>query len=48
MNWDVEKVKDQILHSGRFAILEGSGSSRKPVEERGKFTPFYNTFGRWL
>ena len=48
MNWDVEKAKDQILHSGRFAILEGSGSSRKPVEENGKFAPFYNTFGRWL
>lgn len=30
-----------------FAILEGSGSSRKPVEENGKFAPFYKTFGRW-
>jgi uncharacterized protein (TIGR02452 family) len=31
-----------------FAILEGSGSARKPVEEQGKFAPFYETFGRWL
>ena len=30
-----------------FAILEGSGSARKPVEENGKFAPFYKTFGRW-
>jgi hypothetical protein len=48
MNRDVEKAKDQILHGGRFATLEGSGSARKPVEEQGKFAPFYNTFGRWL
>ena len=48
MNWDVEKAKDQILRGGRFAILEGSGSARKPVEEQGKFAPFYETFGRWL
>lgn len=30
-----------------FAILEGSDSARKPVEENGKFAPFYKTFGRW-
>ena len=47
MNWDVEKATDQILHGWRFAILEGSGSARKPVEEQGKFAPFYNTFGKW-
>lgn len=47
MNWDVEKSKDQILYGGRFAILEGLGSARKPVEEQGKFAPFYETFGRW-
>lgn len=29
-----------------FAILEGSGA-RRPVEEQGKFSPFYKTFGRW-
>ena len=48
MNWDVEKAKDQILHGGCFAILEGSGPARKPVEEQGKFAPFFNTFGCWL
>ena len=31
----------------KFAILEGKGSSRRPVEEQGKFAPFYKTFGRW-
>ena len=30
-----------------FAIMEGRGSVRKPVEENGKFAPFYTTFGRW-
>lgn len=30
-----------------FAIMEGRGSTRKPVEENGKFAPFYTTFGRW-
>jgi len=30
-----------------FAILEGRGSTRRPVEESGKFAPFYATFGRW-
>ena len=30
-----------------FAIMEGRGSARKPVEENGKFAPFYETFGRW-
>ena len=30
-----------------FAIMEGRGSARKPVEENGKFAPFYTTFGRW-
>ena len=30
-----------------FAILEGRGSARHPVEEQGKFTPFYAVFGRW-
>ena len=30
-----------------FAIMEGRGSTRKPVEENGKFAPFYATFGRW-
>ena len=29
-----------------FAILEGCGA-RRPVEEQGKFSPFYKTFGRW-
>lgn len=29
-----------------FAILEGRGSARRPVEENGKFAPFYETFGR--
>ena len=29
-----------------FAILEGSGA-RRPIEEQGKFSPFYTTFGRW-
>lgn len=30
-----------------FAIMEGRASSRRPVEEDGKFAPFYATFGRW-
>ena len=30
-----------------FAILEGRGSARHPVEEQGKFAPFYEMFGRW-
>ena len=30
-----------------FAILEGRGSSRRQVEEQGKFAPFYDIFGRW-
>ena len=30
-----------------FAILEGRGSARRPVEEQGKFAPFYAMFGRW-
>ena len=30
-----------------FAIMEGRGSVRKPVEENGKFAPFYEIFGRW-
>lgn len=30
-----------------FAILEGKGTSRKPVEENGKFAAFYRRFGRW-
>ena len=30
-----------------FAIREGRGSARRPVEENGKFAPFYTTFGRW-
>ncbi len=29
-----------------FAILE-RGGARRPVEEQGKFSPFYKTFGRW-
>ena len=29
-----------------FAILEGRGSVRHPIEEEGKFAPFYATFGR--
>lgn len=29
-----------------FAILEGTGSARHPVEELGKFAPFYKIFGR--
>ena len=30
-----------------FAILEGCGSARHPVEEQGKFAPFYEMFGWW-
>ena len=30
-----------------FAILEGRGNARHPIEEKGKFAPFYATFGRW-
>jgi len=30
-----------------FAIREGRGTTRKPVEDRGKFAPFYSQFGRW-
>ena len=30
-----------------FAIMEGRVSARKPVEENGKFAPFYEIFGRW-
>ena len=31
-----------------FAILEGRGSARHPIEEKGKFAPFYSVFGRWV
>jgi hypothetical protein len=34
---------EQPETAGRFW-----SSARKPVEEQGKFAPFYNTFGRWL
>ena len=30
-----------------FAIREGRGNARRPVEEKGKFAPFYTTFGKW-
>ena len=30
-----------------FAIREGQKRAGKPVEEKGKFAPFYETFGRW-
>lgn len=46
------RVLDEPEFKGRFravvfAILEGRGSARHPVEEQGKFAPFYATFGRW-
>ena len=31
-----------------FAILEGRGSVRHPIEEKGKFAPLYSVFGRWV
>ncbi len=31
-----------------FAILEGRGSPHRPIEEEGRFAPFYAMFGRWL
>jgi len=30
-----------------FAIKEGRATAMKPVEDQGKFAPFYETFGRW-
>ncbi|MBQ6103804.1 MAG: TIGR02452 family protein [Kiritimatiellae bacterium] len=30
-----------------FAILEGPATARRPVEEQGKYAPFYEHFGRW-
>ena len=30
-----------------FAILEGRGTAARPVDEKGKFAPFYDQFGRW-
>lgn len=37
---------DRRFKSVVFAILEGKGTARKPVEELGKFAPFYERFGR--
>ena len=47
-----ERVLSEDEFSGKFkalpfAILEGKGTSRKPVEENGKFAAFYKRFGRW-
>ena len=46
------RVLDEPEFQGKFravvfAILEGRGSARRPVEEQGKFAPFYAMFGRW-
>ena len=46
------RVLDEPEFKGKFravvfAILEGRGSVRHPIEEEGKFAPFYATFGRW-
>ncbi len=46
------RVLDEPEFKGKFravvfAILEGRGSARHPIEEHGKFAPFYETFGRW-
>lgn len=30
-----------------FAILEGCASVCRPIEDQGRFAPFYETFGRW-
>lgn len=47
-----KKVLEEQEFKGKFkavvfAIMEGRGSARKPVEENGKFAPFYAVFGRW-
>ena len=51
----VAELFDAVLHEPEFdrrfkivvfAILEGKGTVRKPVEELGKFAPFYERFGR--
>ena len=38
---------DRRFKSVVFAILEGRGSARHPVEEQGKCAPVYARFGRW-
>ncbi len=43
---DEPEFKDKFREAA-FAILEGRGSPRRPVEENGKFAPFYKAFGRW-
>ena len=45
------RVFDEPEFNGKFravvfAIREGRGSARRPVEENGRFAPFYATFGR--
>lgn len=47
------RVLDEPEFKGKFcavvfAILEGRGSARRPIEEHGKFAPFYSVFGRWV
>ena len=47
-----QRVFDELEFRGKFralvfAILEGRGSARRPVEGNGKFAPFYKVFGWW-
>lgn len=47
-----DRVRKEPEFAGKFkalpfAILEGKGSTRHPVEENGKFAAFYARFGRW-
>ena len=39
---------DSKSRSVVFAILEGRGSVRHPIDEKGKFAPFHSVFGRWI
>lgn len=43
-----ESEFDRRFKSVVFAIREGRGSSRRPIEEQGKFAPFYVHFGRYM
>ena len=46
INGDCVDVAEKMINDGlNTAIL--NLASRKPVEEKGKFAPFYNTFGKW-
>ena len=38
---------DRSSRTSSARSSSGRGSARHPIEEKGKFAPFYATFGRW-